>query len=348
MRQGRLTPEEAVEHPQRSVITRALGPEGAVEVDTRSFQARGGDVYLLCSDGLTTMVSEEDIAAALNTHPRLRDAGEALIRAANDAGGRDNVTVVLLRLKEVEVPLADGAGERRHDHRHARRHPPPTPPHGRPAGRPHAAPPGEAARRASPRSADGAVAPARGPRWRPTPGPQAPAPPPGAAPQRRRRRVPHLGALVVTLIVLALIAAGAYIALQIVYFIGTNARGLVTLYEGVPYQLPGQHRPVLPQIRLRGQRLDDPARPPQDAAQPPPALRSGRRLADPQPRTGPARRGGIASRESPHNAAVRVRRGAVRAAGGVHLAVDRVRSLLAARQPAQRPPAARAGTDQTR
>ena len=65
MRQGRLTPEEAVEHPQRSVITRALGPEGAVEVDTRSFQARGGDVYLLCSDGLTTMVSEEDIAAVL-------------------------------------------------------------------------------------------------------------------------------------------------------------------------------------------------------------------------------------------------------------------------------------------
>ena len=110
MRQGRLTPEEAVEHPQRSVITRALGPEGAVEVDTRSFQARGGDVYLLCSDGLTTMISEEDIAAVLNTHPRLRDAGEALIKAANDAGGRDNVTVVLLRLKEVGVPLADGAG----------------------------------------------------------------------------------------------------------------------------------------------------------------------------------------------------------------------------------------------
>ena len=110
MRQGRLTPEEAVEHPQRSVITRALGPEGAVDVDTRSFQARGGDVYLLCSDGLTTMISEEEIAAALNTHSRLRDAGEALIKAANDAGGRDNVTVVLLRLKEVERAGPDGAG----------------------------------------------------------------------------------------------------------------------------------------------------------------------------------------------------------------------------------------------
>ena len=133
MRQGRLTPEEAVEHPQRSVITRALGPEGAVDVDTRSFQARGGDVYLLCSDGLTTMISEEDIAAALNTHSRLRDAGEALIRAANDAGGRDNVTVVLLRLKELDVAGPDGAGRRRHDDRDAGGHRRPR--HGRPPGR---------------------------------------------------------------------------------------------------------------------------------------------------------------------------------------------------------------------
>ncbi len=103
MRQGRLTPEEAVEHPQRSVITRALGPEGIVEVDTRSFRARAGDVFLLCSDGLTTMISEEQIAAMLLAHPRLRDAGEALITAANEAGGRDNVTVVLFRLEEVRV-----------------------------------------------------------------------------------------------------------------------------------------------------------------------------------------------------------------------------------------------------
>ncbi len=113
MRQGRLTPEEAVEHPQRSVITRALGPEDAVDVDTRSFRARADDVYLLCSDGLTTMLSEQEIAAALLANPRLRDAGEALIAGANQAGGRDNITVVLIRLEEVEVadgaPAADGA-----------------------------------------------------------------------------------------------------------------------------------------------------------------------------------------------------------------------------------------------
>ncbi len=109
IRQGRLTPEEAVEHPQRSVITRALGIEGSVEVDTRSFRGLAGDVYLLCSDGLTTMVSEEQIAAILTSREHLREAGETLIAAANQAGGRDNITVVLLRLEEVVA----GAPQRR-------------------------------------------------------------------------------------------------------------------------------------------------------------------------------------------------------------------------------------------
>ena len=108
MRQGRLTPEEAEEHPQRSVITRALGPELDVEVDTRSFRARPGDVYLLCSDGLTTMVSEDAVAAVLREHADLRSAGEALIAAANRAGGRDNITVVLLRIEEVRAPADRG------------------------------------------------------------------------------------------------------------------------------------------------------------------------------------------------------------------------------------------------
>ena len=70
LRQGRLTPEEAVEHPQRSVITRALGPEAEVEVDTRSLRARApGDVYLLCSDGLTTMLAEEHDRRAAARQP---------------------------------------------------------------------------------------------------------------------------------------------------------------------------------------------------------------------------------------------------------------------------------------
>jgi PPM family protein phosphatase len=204
MRQGRLTPEEAVDHPQRSVITRALGPEGTVEVDTRTFRARPGDVYLLCSDGLTTMLSEEQIADALRSHPRLRDAGEALIAAANEAGGRDNITVVLLRLEEV------GAGSR---------HPV------------DGAEPDEHATMVG----VPAVAPPVAPRQPRRPGGVADRGGAGA----RRRRLRRAGALAGVLIVLALIASGGYLALQSVYFIGTNNRGLVTLYQGVPFQLPG-------------------------------------------------------------------------------------------------------------
>ena len=64
-RQGRLTEEQAEEHPQRSIITRALGPEPSVNVDTMTFPARDGDVFLLCSDGLTTMVSDDEIREIL-------------------------------------------------------------------------------------------------------------------------------------------------------------------------------------------------------------------------------------------------------------------------------------------
>jgi len=217
MRQGRLTPEEAVEHPQRSVITRALGPEGAVEVDTRSFRARAGDVYLLCSDGLTTMIGEDQIAATLLAHPGLRDAGEALIAAANQAGGRDNITVVLLRLEEVRpgapASVADGATTV-----------------GVPAvpGAQHS-PDGATMTHAPPATAPPSQRPRRTPR----------AAVPAAQPPRRRRRIRHAGAIAFALVVLGLLGSAGYLALQSVYFIGTNSRGLVTLFEGVPYQLPG-------------------------------------------------------------------------------------------------------------
>jgi PPM family protein phosphatase len=229
MRQGRLTPEEALEHPQRSVITRALGPEGSVEVDTRSYPARDGDVYLLCSDGLTTMVPEEGLAEILLARPSLRDAGEALIAAANDAGGRDNITVVLLRLEELDTsssPLTEKARA--------------LPGEGGGGSPPRAASeaPGPAGRGAAtataaelPGEEGGAEAPVVRRR------PRAPARP--SAPGRRGgRRLRGLGATAVVLAVLAVIAAGAYIALQSVYFIGTNDRGLVTIFRGVPFRLP--------------------------------------------------------------------------------------------------------------
>jgi PPM family protein phosphatase len=217
IRQGRLTPEEAEEHPQRSVITRALGPEPSVEVDLRSFRGRARDVYLLCSDGLTTMLGESELLERLLAHERLRDAGESLIAAANAAGGKDNITVVLFRLEEVstaaqhvadghmrttdvsltgELPPRDGWSE---DLR------------ANPAGAP------VVPRR--PRQADRRVDSPTG--------------------SSRRRRLRRLGSLLVALVVVGMLAAGAYLALQSVYFIGTNQRGLVTMFRGVPYELPG-------------------------------------------------------------------------------------------------------------
>src|SRR3954451_13074034 len=89
-RQGRLTDEQAEDHPQRSIITRALGPERDVEVDTMTYRARPGDVYLLCSDGLTTMVKEARIAEILSATDDLDDAVGRLAAGcqAGRRGGR--------------------------------------------------------------------------------------------------------------------------------------------------------------------------------------------------------------------------------------------------------------------
>jgi PPM family protein phosphatase len=106
-RQGRLTEAQAEEHPQRSIITRALGPEPEVEVDTMTYPARPGDVFLLCSDGLTTMVPEARIARILERSRSLDSAVSRLIHEANEGGGRDNITAVAFRLDEAEVAAAE-------------------------------------------------------------------------------------------------------------------------------------------------------------------------------------------------------------------------------------------------
>jgi PPM family protein phosphatase len=220
IRQGRLTPEEAEEHPQRSVITRALGPEATVEVDVRSLRGRAGDLYLICSDGLTTMVGEEEVRELLMSHPRLSDAGEALIAAANAAGGKDNITVVLFRLEEV------------------------------PTGEERALDTSSHTAIVVPSGGDGEVvgdgrglgAEAVGERAviprvpRPAPEPERPSQSRGARLRSRARRARGVVAL---LVVVGVLAAAGYIALQSVYFIGTNRRGLVTIFRGVPYELPG-------------------------------------------------------------------------------------------------------------
>ena len=217
-RRGQLTAEEADEHPQRSIITRALGPEPDVLVDTRSWAAHDGDVILLCSDGLTSMISEAQVAEILREAGGLEQAGRALIAAANRAGGRDNITVVLLRLEDVgrgaasdhdqptvvhDLPTQDGGGA-------------PTAVEARPAVAQATAPAEAPARRRLPRRARKDDARAKRP--------------------RRGRRA--LVALAGTLIVLVPVAIGAYLASQAVYFIGTTPDGFVAMYRGLPYDLP--------------------------------------------------------------------------------------------------------------
>jgi len=101
VRSGRLSPEEAEIHPQRSVITRALGTDPDVDVDSFSVEASAGDIFFICSDGLTSMVDDETILGIVE--PRRDDlnaAARELIAAANRSGGEDNITVVLFEMTD--------------------------------------------------------------------------------------------------------------------------------------------------------------------------------------------------------------------------------------------------------
>jgi PPM family protein phosphatase len=101
VRGGKLSAEEAEHHPQRSVITRALGTDPDVDVDTFTVEGRRGDVFVLCSDGLTDMVADDEIGAVLSERREsLEDAADELVRRANKAGGQDNITVVAFELTD--------------------------------------------------------------------------------------------------------------------------------------------------------------------------------------------------------------------------------------------------------
>jgi len=204
VRRGELTEQEAAEHPQRSIITRALGPEPDVDVDLHTHPARAGDVLLLCSDGLTGMIGEDEVASILAGSASLRDAGRRLVDAANEAGGRDNITVVLFRLEEVA-----GAGGRsstaRDETLAAAEDRPPAPPSGA-AVRP--------ARVVAPRgSAERASAPLP-------------------------RRVKVFAALAAVVIVVGALGVAGWLASRAVFFVGTNGAGMGTVYRGVPWDLP--------------------------------------------------------------------------------------------------------------
>lgn len=101
VRSGRISPEQMRNHPEKNIITRAVGGEENVEADFFDVGLHKGDVVLLCSDGLTNMVEDEQIFRIIRREKTLRDAGQKLISAANSAGGRDNISVVLARLTDL-------------------------------------------------------------------------------------------------------------------------------------------------------------------------------------------------------------------------------------------------------
>jgi PPM family protein phosphatase len=247
---GKLTEEQAESHPQRSVITRALGAYPEVEVDIEVFPGRDGDVFLLCSDGLTGMVHEPELKPMLEDRDRsLEQIGRALIAAANEAGGRDNITVILFRLEAVDdrrggadaaatveseaVPTAEYQtleGEPGEDAS------------GPTAVHPEASDETEAEYRRhgtvalqALRPEEDAAAPAREPPPGEPPERTMPLPTP---PKRRRRR--SGGFVLLTVAVILPLLVGAWLATRAVYFVGTEPGPgrPVAIYRGLPYELP--------------------------------------------------------------------------------------------------------------
>ncbi|MFT4049215.1 MAG: Stp1/IreP family PP2C-type Ser/Thr phosphatase [Solirubrobacterales bacterium] len=226
VRRGAITEAEAEVHPQRSILTRALGPEDDVEIDTLSHSVKAGDVFLVCSDGLTGMVDEATIEQELASGRPSKEIADNLIRRANENGGVDNITAVVFKV--------DGAGAR-------------TP-------EPAATEPGPD---------ETVVAPAVVVPDVPSTEPAATAPVPQTAAaaaasgngdstasreahsrrefERRRQNTKKsrrwVGAVIAGFVVLVMIG-GAIVGSLNVYFIGGNDQGLVTVYRGLPYDLP--------------------------------------------------------------------------------------------------------------
>lgn len=220
VRSGRITPEEADTHPQRSVITRALGTDPEVDVDTFTVDAEPGDLFLLCSDGLTTMVDDEQIVETIGRAGMLAQATRALVRSANRAGGEDNVTVVLFSLAEdapsledTAVASSDGHGETDLEDTLS----------GLDA---------TTVRVADPTPVQEAVEP-----WGPPF--EAEESRPRRAPAKRKRWGRRLAwSLLAVAFVLAVMAA-AFWALARANFIGADEDGNVVVYQGVPWSLGG-------------------------------------------------------------------------------------------------------------
>jgi PPM family protein phosphatase len=201
-RKGQLTDAQAEDHPQRSIITRALGPEPDVEPDVHTVAAAPGDVFLICSDGLTTMLGEAQIVKLLAGAGSMDAAVRALVDEANRAGGRDNITVLAFRLEDAAAPQRQ--------------------PESATLVGPAAEEAGLTATEVRRRAAAAAAQERRE---------QLAAKPP----RRGLRRTLKVLAVVV---LVGAVAFGAWYGNRQVWFLGTDGGGRVALYRGLPYELP--------------------------------------------------------------------------------------------------------------
>ncbi|HEX4669569.1 MAG TPA: Stp1/IreP family PP2C-type Ser/Thr phosphatase [Solirubrobacterales bacterium] len=202
-RKGQLTDAQAEDHPQRSIITRALGPEPQVEVDLQTVPAQAGDVFLICSDGLTTMLGDEQIGRLLARATSMQSAVRALVDEANRAGGRDNITVIAFRLGDAASPasarsegatlIGSSAEEAGLTATEVRRR--------------------AAAEAAKQRRQELAAKP-------------------------RHRGLRTAAKVLAGLVVVGAIAVGAWYGNRQIWFLGTDDAGRVALYRGAPYELP--------------------------------------------------------------------------------------------------------------
>ena len=254
VREGHLSREAAATHPQRSILSRALGTEPRVEIDAGELELRAGDALLFCSDGLYSMVPDDTIAAVLAAVDDPERVARRLVSEAKNGGGHDNITVVVLRFDEAAGDQAGEPGEARRRPRPPRRscrpsatkrprpscRPSATSAHGRAAGRRRR---GGHDRAAGRRRGTGAAAP-------PSPTPSDAAAGDAAATKRsggrrrarrlraprRRRRGEWLAVAVVVVVLALFVAAGA--TAGSIYYVG-DYDGMVSVYHGLPFKVAG-------------------------------------------------------------------------------------------------------------
>ncbi len=206
-RKGQLTDAQAEDHPQRSIITRALGPEPEVQVDLQTVPAQAGDVFLICSDGLTTMLDDEQIARLLTRATSLQSGVRSLVDEANRAGGRDNITVVAFRLEDPAAPDAANPGA------------------GPDEGATLIGSEAEAAGLSTTEVRRRAAAEAARQRRE-------------EVEERPRRRLRTALKVIAAALVVAALLFGAWYGNRQIWFLGTDDAGRVALYRGAPYELP--------------------------------------------------------------------------------------------------------------